>query len=328
MRGKGFVDEGTGGCVFRPHIQCSAQVPTSKNTVGKVFEDDHYASELKQFQKIKSKIDPNNTFTVELFGACKVSHGDFKKSDEKEKCSKIGPDYRQIIFGNGGEDLSKLAYTLVLDDIVPHMRNLFYGICQIKNAQYAHFDIKPANLLFDKNTNRFNIVDFGLMTSLDNIYKPGKEYMLMFNYQWYPPEMKCWCMLNRNAFDKYETVIATINQNFRTIPLYDIFQHFPNNEMHLNAFYLFCKAHPKKGLAVIEKNVHKIDVYSLGTTMYHLLRVCAELGNYRSTVLVKQMFDLCKKMICFDPRKRLSPEQALVEYDKIVANLSNKRYNK
>lgn len=324
QRGHGFVDSGTGGCVFRPHIKCN-DVNVSKDTVGKIFVDHHYNSELKRFLQIK-KIDTRDEFTVPFYGTCEVTKKNFKPTDEMEKCQKDGMESQmnQIVYGNGGRNLYDFVHheDFALDDLVQNFRSLFVGIDRISKGGLCHFDIKPQNIMIDKN-NKLYIVDFGLTDKLDNVFHEKNTHKLFFDYQWYSPELKLWCILRQNMLDKYEDVLKFLNKNFKIIPMQDVFLHFPHQEQFLNSFYIFCKYERKKAMKTIEDNSHKVDTYSLGMTLYYVLRVCAETGKYRSVPLMKRLFSLVSKMICLDVRVRLTPHQALAEFDKILQKSSS-----
>lgn len=320
--GGSYIDEGAGGCVFRPYISCTDKVhiDNSKDTVGKIFDDHQYEGELKYFQLIKKYIDPKSEFTVDLLGTCKTDDKQFKPSDEKHKCSKYSRDFDQIIYEYGGKNLRKvlLSRDILMDDIVPHMRMLFKGIVTINKANFLHFDIKLDNILFEQRTNKFNIVDFGLMRRVDRVYTPNFVPKANFDYPWYCPEHKMWFLLQTIGMRSYEYALHLFERNFSIVKLSDIFKHFPEQETHFKAFYNLCKKTPEKAIEVIEKNAIKTDVYSLGMVLYHMLRYFAKTDLYYDGILMRELFSLSAQMMCFDPRKRLTAQQSLKAFDKIL----------
>lgn len=318
--GAAYVNEGAGGCVFRPHIACDLGGKKYKHTVGKIFDDHHFQSEQKYFEFVKNTIDPEGEFTVPMFGTCVVKPHKFKKSDEKHKCSKVASEYHQIVFQDGGADFRDylIETTMSVDEIVRHMRPLFYGIYKMSKMNYVHFDIKLENILFDEKRKKFYIIDFGLMRGVDRVYTESFAKKANFDYLWWPPEIKFWHLLMNDNITTFDDARDMFDRNFGLVRLKDIWRHFPEQEIHLKSFYMMCESNPKKAIDVIKKHASKVDVYGLGMSLYVMLRVSVEGGLYENAQLVKELFALSAKMICFDPRERISSRDALLQFDTIM----------
>lgn len=323
-KGKGYVDEGAGGCVFNPHILCSLKVPANRKTIGKVFTDDQYLSEIRKMTYVMEKIDKKSDFTVRFHGHCVINNDDFKALDEKEKCSRYAQAYDQLVYDYGGQSLWKIwrRYNAHLDDIIPYMRSLFYGIHMIRKAKFCHFDIKPDNILFDATSQKCRIVDFGLLKHLGKVYHPQNG--LDHRYQWYAPEMKIWTKLYNKSFtnSSYEDVYYFFKENFSLVDIDDLIYHLPGLDSHFQVFYLYCKTQPDQAMLEIEKLDHKIDVYSLGMVLYITVREYVKIKKYNNPELARDLFILSKNMICFDPRKRYTTLKSLHHFDEIL-----KKYN-
>lgn len=159
--------------------------------------------------------------------------------------------------------------------ILKQFKYVCMGISMLSKKRYVHQDIKVENLVY--NGKRLFLIDFGLMTR--DPY--ADRYMLKQDYIVFPPEYKHYV---------YGKKCSSY-----------VFKNFTN----MNILGTIKSIYPeyKTDLENIRSYPHdKIDVYSLGIVLVILYKW--------SGVNNKQVEQLIRGMICFDPAKRWSAEAA------------------
>lgn len=318
-----YLESGAYGCIFTPPLKCSdknKKLKYPKNTVSKLFSSDSSFEDEKNMQKLIEKIDPNHKFTLEYFGSCNVNIDNVKLSNIRD-CIHIDPTkkttYKELIYSYGGVDLADVLskekgnptkFTNILKSFQP----LIEGLKLIVNKKYLHADIKPENILLHKD--RIYLIDFGLMTPIDQIYE--KEYILTHDYPYYPPEFK-YSVYKQKFVHKFllnfEFKILVNNTKINIYKALIEYLDYTIDEQLEDIKNL-----SNLSLRELKLYTNKIDVYAVGIV---LLLFFIWSGNKNKSNSRKQknqqILDLIKQMIRFDPQKRISPDDLLKKYKQI-----------
>jgi len=343
QEGGKYLGRGTTGCIFKPHLKCIT-LSNQKNSIGKVFNDtDDYDNEL-QMARIMARIDPKGAFSIPFINNCEgVSY--IRHNDEVSKCKLMNSqdtnaklrDYNQIIYKYGGTSLLDLMTKPNSTGTISRFIKLFtrfepilQGIKKFNNRRrdsnapnVVHFDIKPHNILSLRS--KLYLIDFGLLSTHEEIYSKNTTHILASDYPWYPPEFKAYLFPPTADFNK---LFNRVQDNFLKVEPYLATAVTSTLKMNpkqdLQAFYN-AKV-PKKDYI---HYANKIDVYSLGIVLLQLyLWSGYHKRNYsrpsKYSVARDQIKELIKGMIAFDPRQRLSIEQVLQRHKSITQHLSQK----
>lgn len=316
-----YIESGAYGCIFTPPLKCSnkTKLKYPKNTVSKVFSSDESFKDEKNIQKIIDKIDPDHKFTLEYFGSCDVNIDNVKISNVKD-CKHINASkkktYKELIYSFGGIDLSDVlarekGTPAKFNSILKSFKALIEGLKLIINKKYLHVDIKPENiLLHDK---RIYLIDFGLMTKIDDIYE--KEYILTHDYPYYPPEFKYIIYKNKfvSKFLKNFEYKILINNN--RINIYKALIEYLDYTIDEQLEDI--KNLTKLSLRKLKLYSDKIDIYSIGIVLLLFYIWSDSHKNSSNSVNSKKVKDLIKQMIRFDPEKRISPDNLIKEYQSL-----------
>ena len=296
------LGSGTYGTVYRPYpIKCSQtrSLTPPRKFIGKVSDKNKGASvsKYKELQNIRKKIDPDEKFTIPLKAIC-----------QKDAKNATNPYWKkdgniEYVFPYGGISYDRLPYTNIRKDekcikyLFLSFHPIILGLMEMRKKNVMHMDIKPANLVYNLETNETRLIDYDLMTDVirfEKEYTIDKVFYGTFYIYW-PPEVN----LNKNINNASVPPLASWLA--RMTPL--------GNKLvsYLQEYY---KTDSYKKDEFIPS---RFDVYSLGM-------VWAEL--FWDTV--PEIWSLTKRMIHYDPVKRISVNQLYQEYFKIFNSIAKK----
>jgi serine/threonine protein kinase len=339
MKGAGFISSGSYGCVNSPPLQCQDDKDRNKKyyrgSVGKYFGDTTYANDEYHIQEIVKKVDPKYTWTLPLLKKCTISHP--KKVDEADKCEYYNEDddkkYMQLIYKKGGVDLLHLldsyfgksvkAKRDIFIKIFKLLKPILYGLKALNEEGYCHLDIKPENILFDGK--RLSVIDFGLLSKSDKIFVDGNEKYLLFDYPFYPPEFKLYgsYLLKKGKIPNLVTFkslwMKTMERDTKGKSVrYDLNMQI-ERYYKLLAYNTINFTKPRKVEEEFLKYVNKIDIYSLGITLYDMYSYLVledNLVTYSIKIFILEMINL-------NPYERMNWENILKEYEKLINLIGN-----
>jgi serine/threonine protein kinase len=172
-----FVGEGTYGCVYKkPPLKCKNKTTNfGPNQVSKLMYQDDANEEISDY-KILKQIDPTNIYYPGSPNVCDVNEKQSGISENDCSLLEDNPnlsEYKLLFYKDGGIDLDDFVEEH-LDDYLKtnpqkqtdlfflNAHSLFMGIRLYINKNFIHHDIKPSNIVFDRNTYTFKFIDFGL----------------------------------------------------------------------------------------------------------------------------------------------------------------------
>lgn len=326
-----YINNGTFGCVMAPGISCKSKNP-QHNTVSKLFSlPDKSSEEVILHKKIIGAIDPKNIFTTDLKEHCDIPTKVFDQNEIK-KCRNFTmhdtkkQSLPQILYEYGGFDLMESCRRYMFDELFQAMAAPFKGLIILGEKNYVHLDIKPENMVYNSDTKKMSIIDFGLASTMSDVYRHEKLYILQHTYPYYPPEF----LVAANLYKKGST--HNLMQNYAYLSfmikkLYVSARNIPNEVLQelqkLNAIDVddLVKA-VNNGRQVMDPT--KIDIYMLGVSLFEILEMCVihnKVDFSANPKFYARIIKLIRKMVDANPITRCSPEDALVEYSKIVRNL-------
>jgi serine/threonine protein kinase len=321
-----LIGDGNYGCVFRPHVKCKDKSKKHANAVSKVFVDvSDYDSELSIARKVESEIDPSHDFTLPLLNSCRVS---LTTTDKPESCGLIKGDYhtkdfQQLIYKYGGKSLKDILKTKgtikKLVRILAGFKPVLQGIERIGKAGYVHQDIKPHNLL-NKGSKIF-LIDFGIMSRMDNIFAPHNKHVLGYDYPYYPPEYKLY-VHSRSLNTFFIKVMQNYHFNFEingknVDMLAEMSRIGIDYRKELTEVFGL-----KKGCFL----PNKIDTFSIGFVILELF-IWSGLSNkiMKNNTATKRLRTelevFLRGVLCFNSIQRFTISQALEQFDKVLVEV-------
>lgn len=347
-----FVGQGTYGCVYRKPLPCENcnRNSTRKNTIGKVFSSSPEKNDEKTaYMNISKTINTNNIFTPKFYKECNIANLSEHDKIALKSCQ-LYPTIRtgspQLILEDGGVDLSSSINDVSFFEILQNAGNIFGGLVKMEEKRYSHNDIKEANIVYNKNTKRLLLIDFGMMTKYEDI--TNIPYWAIYPY--YPPEFQIYTFVFYPQIsekfklspldDSYkknvsETDINRLIQKFKRkcrqkfkspdkkyLEILEILNSFSENA-RMEKIISFLeekneKLKTKKEISdYFQNHANKIDIYSFGITLLRLMsrkihEVAKNLENDIKTL------ELISMMIDPNPDTRITPKKALDFYKKHV----------
>ena len=326
-----FIGKGAYGCVFSPPAPCLPEQEdgtSPPSRVGKVFLSKRNASdELKLYNSLVFSVDPKNTFTVQFHGVCKPDISAIQES-ELHKCrfsKKLTANVRQLVYTHGGMSLLSVTnkgHSML--DVLLAMTPLFKGLKLLGQKRMVHQDIKPANVVYQPETGRVSLIDFGLATTFPHVFAAGNVHVLGHSYPYFPPEY-----IFANGFiHSQPATLVKMSTNFNLF-LDAFFVHGTHMDTEvyskiIQAYFQALKPaleflktleNPLKWLTTHAAS--KVDVYMMGMLLMYLLGSCRTLSVEDQHALA----DIVIHMIHPAVNKRWSAAKAAKEFNAVIKQL-------
>lgn len=347
-----YINNGTYGCVLRPAVPCKASSKAADiNTVSKVFKTSSAALEEDDMnRRVVSALDPEGLFTVKRLDGCQVTASRLP-IQEVHKCRNFDAqemhrrEHPQILYEYGGYDLKDAARLFPFQDIFLGMWRIFAGLKSLEDRRYMHMDIKPPNIVYNPDTGKASLIDFGLATRFESVYTRQNNSILSYRYPYYPPEFKA-CYIHLNSATRpplhplaLQKVASTITENFVFLQSFalnriSIYKAHPLitsswrklddiNKRIADAKALYNRSAPSSQTPFdifCYRHANRADVYGVGASIAEVMGTCCRNGTLTvahaaaAPRFYAAVIDLIHDMLLTDPTARLTPAQAYERY--------------
>jgi len=297
-----LIATGTYGCVYDPGVSCKRKAinkekPSDKTPiVSKLFLTPREAVLEDRLNKIVEKIDPDGLFTLRSFGQCAYPKGSISDKQLKKCIGLPDANVHQIVYEHGGIPLSKAIKLYTFEEMFVALGPVIKGLVKLKNNGMVHMDIKHENIVFNRNTRKMSLIDFGLCRPMNRVYY--KSYSaFMYAYSYMPPEFA-------NAQKGYRNPAHDPMDNYKELLDMCYLEPIIEKKLHANARTFATNTDPAK-----------IDVYMMGAVILQM--ACVYNNVFNQSKRGQAITNLVEKMLCLDASKRPTPEEALQMYNKI-----------
>jgi serine/threonine protein kinase len=354
------IGQGTYGCVHKPSLTCkTSKTVDYTNKVSKILETKEANAELKEYEKI-ANIDKKHEFYLGVPTKCSPQVN-LKNFDAIKKC-KNGDDflkdmnkYSLLLMEDGGinletfgSQLHKLSDTpenrIMMEKFWIEGHRILLGLKVFLDHDFIHHDLKPQNIVFNKEKNRLNFIDFGLSSQKSKIIemsKKNKNNMGILHWS-YPFESELYNvnyykgfsrkteskkeeyynkrveMLKKNSKDKIATTFKTF---FSYVIKSDISSG--DYEFVVQAFFkdyynmLLHQTTENNYDAFLDKSLNTFDIYGVGIAF---MLVFVNSVHLTVELLINEFTDLFYYMVCPDLDKRINIETLLTRYELALKN--------
>lgn len=347
------IGEGAYGCIHKPSLTCKEnKIQNYKNKVSKVLTKSKAKIELEEYTSIDNA-DKAHEYYLGKPVECSVDNTP-TNIQAIEKCKKgaellknLG-DLSLLVMDDGGVNLKDYADIMASWPATPEnvdkterffieFHRIFHGIAVFIEKGILHFDMKPQNIVFIAESERMNIIDFGLTVSLkDKLAEIEASTNGMARYHWsYPFEF---FFLNKNEYETFakmpkpkkeeyyqsilqeiatqSTDISKAVKSFFTFVMDETTDSDTFNK-HMAGFYqtLVVEMTMKNYTKFVKQSITSVDVYGLGIALLYVLK------NTKHLLKDKLHSDLCNlgnSMVSAHLSKRITAPSALAQYETIL----------
>ena len=296
------LGEGGFGCLYAPSLKCKDNYPDNfyDKKVSKLLLKKHANTELNGYDIISS-IDKYNKYYLGKPHMCTVDNNILDRIDKCKPVTDRSKDvdlYKLLIMDNGGIDLHKLLNEYIFNSnstdkntifsVWKDSINLFDAIILFKKNKIGHFDIKPWNIVFNKENNKLKFIDFGFMHKYEDFHK----FNQFFNSN-APPEHNPILLTSEILFNNDKPIRE------KKIERDKIIKYIKNHDNKYNNFFVNIMMQQSKNefitkyknmLDIIINNNYSItyfynfyietyDVYGLGYTLLCILQKTRQIYN-------------------------------------------------
>jgi serine/threonine protein kinase len=322
-----YVHNGTYGCIMRPGVPCvKPEEAHNSNKVSKIFKDfSSRNEEIVMHNQIVEQIDPRGDFTVKLMEHCNIDKK-YIEQQEIDKCKnfdrydKARPKLPQIVYEYGGHDLTRASSKHSFEELFIAMQRAFKGVVIMEKKKFAHIDIKPDNIVYNADTGKLSLIDFGLASPFARIYTRQNEYMFEHTYPYFPPEFPAFVDdpdIVRNIKSAIKLFVTNGKRYMKDQELENMWTDVFGTDLQDHEDDLL------KDVKKIDKYANRLDVYMLGVSLLEVLYLC--LKNKTSEItsgnkaFYKAIINLISQMVQFLPSKRLTARDAYRQYKNVAS---------
>ena len=318
QEGGGLLGYGGFGCVFYPKFNCRTKKFNKKSkTVSKIqkkrWKSTHEIYISDQVKKIKNY----EYYFVPILSSCNVSLNKIK-DDEIYDCPILkdnkqfysmelkyinGMDYIDLI---KSDDIKKFDVNLLMNDFI----YLYNSIKILIKHSIVHFDIKSENVMYNIDTGKPMIIDFGLSISQKQIKKNLKDYFYVYDptYYLWSPDIHLICFIvNYEKLPTNDMINIMLSEYFSNyVFLQGFSEQFLDDlkKCYLVKFTKICQGKdPKKVVDELLGYWDTWDLYAL-SIMFIKLWIIIERDNFEFDVKKKHWLEFMMKGLSCNVKTR------------------------
>jgi hypothetical protein len=337
-KGGAVIDSGAYGCVIKPNIECNEYLSSDKY-ITKLIDKQNEKGEfgIIDILGLKNFRDFNKYIIIPL-KSCSLNNGynqiDIDNIKDRyrndiDNCIQRLDDLKtmdnavNIISEYGGKSFHFYRESSPFDsfiNMIPYYCHLFECIIFLNNNGISHRDIKPGNILIDKDNKKIRLIDFGISAFIDdNKNISNKEYITINfredekigSYVIWPVEMYIFSNLYRNSDNRLlyiteEYVRSSMNTYLDMwLPLNEKYRYFDivvdecnkiNDDIASNKYNIY----EWKKIAN-----ERLDVFSLGSVLMMEYKYLYNNANKNDITIMNDIKEfIFSNMLCIDCRKR------------------------
>tara|TARA_Y100000389_G_C17469958_1_gene529476 strand:+ start:3416 stop:4642 length:1227 start_codon:yes stop_codon:yes gene_type:complete len=302
-----IIGKGTYGCVYKPSL-----FSNSEHYVTKIFTNNDKdisfdCIEEKNSFDYMNKVDPYGLFTIKreivMFNNKELNEIDLKKA-KIEKIDMIDQQ-KNAYFLNieyGGEQINTMK-EIDFNTFWNKLYNLVNGIASM-NKSIVHRDIKETNLLVTKK--KFNLIDFGLKISIENVYSKSEKKILSTSYPYYPPEFKLISYLYEkiNTYEDLDNLSTELDYFYENSQMdhFNVIMCIICASNKITELFMYCVSNTNTDYSRYN-NYYTNNYNKIYYDMYYLLKSFNEFikkiekDNFNIYHIIKSFFKGCEKKI-------------------------------
>ena len=350
------IGEGTYGCVHKPALKCKDKKHKKRNMISKAMMKQDALVEMNEYV-IMEHTDKKNEYHLGKPILCSVDNNK-TNIDALHKCGNDKlyrniDDVSLLIMKDGGMNLEEFSEYMKHNpknedrrEIMEHfwldMHTILVGVMMLDRNGIVHHDLKPQNIVYNMKTRDINMIDFGLMGRKDFFMNLAKTSNYPYNFiHWsFPFETVYYdktdyerlaanpssskIRIYNNLIQKFQSPSNNDNDiiNLRTFFNYINMPDYSDDynqkvvKMYWLDFYTFILSmRPNNYNNFIHNSISTIDVYGVGIA---ISKVLSNTHKYVDIILVSRLFAFIYSLTTPNLNKRLSPELAVIEYEKIM----------
>lgn len=355
------IGEGSYGCVHKPSLLCDKHTNEKydyQHKISKLMSPEEAAHEFAEY-KIISKIDKNGDFFIGNPIQCKPDKSTenivaISKCEEGDEFIKNINDEMLLVMTDGGVNLETFSKeikkmkksdktTAFIIRFFVEARRVFYACETLHENNIVHYDLKPQNIVYNKQNNRMNLIDFGFTTYKKNIISESKKSKnWLSSYHWsYPMEINFYNYnkyLEFSNLDKkgkevyYDSICkyfkngtnnkATLSMRVFFSYVIDKYASESSKNKIVNRYLQDLKTNIEKNINAehyeqfLQKSIDTLDIYGIGITFWLLVNSCKHLLRKS---MVNDLEELCYSMTNPNLYERYTIEKTKRTYDAILA---------
>lgn len=175
-----LLAKGSFGCVYKPPLKCKNADTRLSGYVSKLMLNKDARNEIQE-QKQVDIIDPKYHFHLKIGNECVPAKPDLRNDDNLKDCvlhkkklnsiynkKELQKNYLIVHIEDGGvglddylDDPNNVSSVEKCELMFYDFTRIMHGLNEFSKNNMGHFDIKTANIVYKKETNRFNFIDFG-----------------------------------------------------------------------------------------------------------------------------------------------------------------------
>jgi tRNA A-37 threonylcarbamoyl transferase component Bud32 len=178
MIGGKLLAEGGYGCVFMPGINCDGSIMETKKYTSKIQRFDSSAKNEIKIGKIVQELNGFGHHFAPVIKFCELNVAKIK-DDDKNKCTIFKKNksktfvVMKLLYIDGDDFLDYLINqknsVQLVSNIIISFNHLCHSLGMLAMKDIVHYDIKGANIIFDKKKEIPILIDFGLSVNMNNI---------------------------------------------------------------------------------------------------------------------------------------------------------------
>ena len=343
------IGQGTYGCVHKPSLKCKSRKKNYKNKISKYLLTKYADTEMKEYNKI-NKVDPEKNFF--LGKPTKCLPDDNNKTKQAIKPCNFNKDiehFSLLVMNDGGEDLEQFATRFaklpVTNENIKKMelfwieaQRILLGLTVFQEKGVVHNDLKAQNIVYNEELNRMNFIDFGMMTTKNNIIKKSKKSIYIYGIlHWSYPfetqflnydEYRDFAILSDNEKNRlyFQPILKSLNKgessDYKTF-FSTVFEHL-KGDIKLKAIqnfmddyqdFLFDEIKIEKYTHNINKCVDTFDVYGTGLAF---IRVLAKTYKFIKFDFSNDLSEIFTYMLTPHLPSRFDATEALFKFESVL----------